>query len=63
VIGMTQARAEEVLSAAGFVVGVTVTPSTQPPGTVIYQTPAAGTEAYQTSPVTITVSMAESPSP
>ena len=30
---------------------------------MIYQTPAAGTDAYQTSPVTITVSMAESPSP
>jgi penicillin-binding protein 1A len=63
VIGMTQAQAEEELSAAGFVVGVTVTSSTQPPGTVIYQTPAAGTDAYQTSSVTITVSMAESPSP
>jgi len=63
VIGMTQARAEEVLSAAGFVVGLAVTPSTQPPGTVIYQTPGAGTDAYQTSSVTITVSMAQSPSP
>ncbi len=63
VIGMTQAGAEEVLSAAGFVVVVEVTPSTQPPGTVIYQTPSAGTQAYQTSAVTITVSMAGSPSP
>ncbi|MEO8476399.1 MAG: transglycosylase domain-containing protein [Actinomycetota bacterium] len=63
VIGMTQAGAEEVLSGAGFVVVVEVTPSTQPPGTVIYQTPSAGTQAYQTSAVTITVSMAGSPSP
>jgi penicillin-binding protein 1A len=63
VIGMTQTRAQEVLSTAGFVVDVTVTPSTQPPGTVIYQTPSAGTEAYQTSSVTITVSMAEPASP
>ena len=63
VIGMTQAQAEEILKEAGFVVGVAVTPSTQPPGTVIYQTPSAGTSAYQTSAVTITVSMAESPSP
>jgi penicillin-binding protein 1A len=63
VIGLTQARAEEVLSTAGFVVDVTVTPSTQPPGTVIYQTPSAGTAAYQTSSVTITVSMAETASP
>jgi len=63
VIGMAQARAQEVLEEAGFVVDVTVTPSTQPPGTVVYQSPAAGTEAYQTSSVTITVSLAESPSP
>jgi penicillin-binding protein 1A len=63
VIGMSQARAEEALAEAGFVVDVTVTPSTQPPGTVVYQSPAAGTEAYQTSSVTITVSLAESPSP
>ncbi|MBI3648934.1 MAG: PASTA domain-containing protein, partial [Actinobacteria bacterium] len=34
--------------------------STQPPGTVIAQDPGAGTQAYQTSTVTITVVKASS---
>jgi beta-lactam-binding protein with PASTA domain len=38
--------------------------STQPPGTVISQSPSAGTTAFQTSSITITVSKNESsPSP
>ena len=35
-----------------------VAPSTQPAGTVVYQNPAAGVDAYQTSTITITVSSA-----
>ena len=46
---------------------MTTAPSTQPNGTVIMQNPAAGTDAFQTSTVTITVSWTEleepSPSP
>jgi penicillin-binding protein 1A len=56
VIGMTQASAESALSEAGFYLQVEVADSTQPAGTVLYQDPAAGTSALQTSTVTITVS-------
>ena len=55
VIGLGQALAESRLHAAGFAVSVKVASSTQPPGTVISQSPGAGTQAYQTSLVTITV--------
>jgi penicillin-binding protein 1A len=58
VIGLPQAAAEETLRQAGFSVTATVAPSTQPAGTVVYQNPAAGVDAYQTSTVTITVSSA-----
>jgi penicillin-binding protein 1A len=55
-IGTSEDRAIEALTEAGFYVEVTTEPSTQPDGTVIRQTPSAGTEAYQTGTVTITVS-------
>ncbi|HET6712147.1 MAG TPA: transglycosylase domain-containing protein [Actinomycetota bacterium] len=56
VIGLDQASAALALEDAGFYVAVRVEPSTQPAGTVIYQSPSAGTSANQTSTVTITVS-------
>jgi beta-lactam-binding protein with PASTA domain len=55
VIGLNQAAAESRLRAAGFNVVVKEGSSTQPPGTVISQSPAAGTQAYQGTSVTITV--------
>jgi hypothetical protein len=55
-IGTSEDRAIEALTEAGFYVEVRTAPSTQPDGTVIQQTPSAGTEAYQTGTVTITVS-------
>jgi penicillin-binding protein 1A len=58
VIGLDQATASLALEAGGFYVDVRIEPSTQPPGTVIYQSPSAGTEAAQTSTVTITVASA-----
>jgi penicillin-binding protein 1A len=58
VIGLLQSDAEQQLQAAGFLVKVVVTRSTQPPGTVIYQDPSAGETAYPTSTITITVSKA-----
>jgi penicillin-binding protein 1A len=62
VIGLEQAPASLSLEDAGFYVEVQVEPSTQPSGTVIYQSPSAGTAADQTSTVTITVSEAASSS-
>jgi hypothetical protein len=56
VIGLDQASAEIALEQAGFYVSVRVETSTQPAGIVIFQTPSAGTEAAQTSTVTLTVS-------
>jgi penicillin-binding protein 1A len=54
-IGLTEPLAIEGLTDAGFYVDVRTAPSTQPAGTVIVQEPAAGTEAFQTSTVTITI--------
>jgi penicillin-binding protein 1A len=56
VIGLDEASASSALESAGFYVDVRVEGSTQPRGTVISQSPAAGTQADQTSTVTITVS-------
>ena len=58
-IGWSEPLAIEGLTEAGFYVDVKTAPSTQPNGTVIQQVPAAGTEAFQTSTVTITVSWTE----
>ena len=60
VIGLPEADAQSALELAGFNVEIQVTHSTQPPGTVVYQTPSGGTDALQTSLVTITVSAASS---
>ena len=54
-IGLEEPLAIEGLTDAGFYVDVRTAPSTQPAGTVIVQEPSAGTEAFQTSTVTITV--------
>jgi penicillin-binding protein 1A len=54
-IGAEEATAIEVLTSAGFYVDVRAERSTQPPGTVISQTPAAGTREFQTRTVTLTV--------
>jgi penicillin-binding protein 1A len=64
VIGLSQAAAMALLEQAGFYVNVQIAVSTQPPGTVISQSPSAGVTAFQTSTVTITVSKNEtSPGP
>jgi penicillin-binding protein 1A len=55
VIGLDQVSAEIALEEAGFYVDVRSEASTQPAGTVIYQSPSAGTDAQQTSTVTITL--------
>jgi penicillin-binding protein 1A len=55
VIGFSQSQAMETLRQAGFYIDVTMDESTQPAGTVIYESPAAGTDAFQTDTVTITV--------
>ncbi|MGH2641313.1 MAG: penicillin-binding protein [Actinomycetota bacterium] len=55
-VGSSESIAIEGLTQAGFYVEVITAPSTQPKGTVIAQVPSAGTEAFQTSTVTITVS-------
>jgi penicillin-binding protein 1A len=55
-VGSSESIAIEGLTQAGFYVEVKTAPSTQPKGTVIAQVPSAGTEAFQTSTVTITVS-------
>ncbi|MGZ4150560.1 MAG: penicillin-binding protein [Actinomycetota bacterium] len=60
VVGLPQDAATTTLQQAGFFVDVKIATSTQPPGTVIYQTPSGGTTASQASTVTITV--ATSPS-
>lgn len=58
VVGFGQAEAMATLEEAGFYVQVEVASSTQPAGTVIYQSPAGGTAEFQTSTVTVTVAMA-----
>ena len=62
-IGFSQSQAMETLRQAGFYVAVTMQTSTQPVGTVIYESPAAGTEAFQTDTVTITVAKEPASSP
>jgi penicillin-binding protein 1A len=55
VVGLPQSAATTRLAQAGFYVDVQMVDSTQPPGTVVGQSPSAGTSAYQTSTITITV--------
>jgi penicillin-binding protein 1A len=61
-IGSSETIAIESLTQAGFYIDVVTEPSTQPTGTVLAQIPAAGTQAFQTSTVTITVSTGPEPS-
>lgn len=63
VVGMPEADAQAALEQAGFNVAVEVAASTQPAGTVIYQSPVGGTDAYQTTLVTVTVSAASGGGP
>ncbi|HEX6844796.1 MAG TPA: PASTA domain-containing protein, partial [Actinomycetota bacterium] len=55
VVGLDRLQAMPLLEEAGFYVRVRNEPSTQPPGTVIYQDPVGGTTAEQTTTVTLTV--------
>jgi penicillin-binding protein 1A len=57
VIGFDGDQATAALTAAGFYIKTVREESTQPPGTVIYQQPAAGTSKEQTSTVTVTVAV------
>jgi penicillin-binding protein 1A len=63
VIGLSQSQAMETLRQAGFYVEIDQKPSTQPSGTVIYESPAAGTDAMQTDTVTITLAKEPSSGP
>ncbi|MFE3454918.1 Stk1 family PASTA domain-containing Ser/Thr kinase [Nonomuraea sp. NPDC059194] len=56
VVGKTQEDAERELKAEGFRVKVVPQPSDQPPGTVITQSPEAGSPQNQKTTVTIVVS-------
>jgi penicillin-binding protein 1A len=55
VVGLSQDQATTTLESGGFYVSLDVAASTQPPGTVLYQTPTGGTDALQTSTVMITL--------
>jgi penicillin-binding protein 1A len=57
-VGFLQLDAMTQLREAGFYVEVELVPSTQPPGTVIYQKPPGGTSELQTSTVRLTVAKA-----
>jgi penicillin-binding protein 1A len=61
-IGSSETIALESLTQAGFYVDAVTAHSTQPMGTVLAQIPAPGTQAFQTSTVTITVSIGPEPS-
>jgi len=58
VVGFAQADALATLEQSGFYVQVRSETSTQPPGTIIYQTPAGGVPDFQTDTVTVTVAKA-----
>jgi penicillin-binding protein 1A len=55
VVGFPQSESLSTLEQAGFYVRVEAEPSTQPEGTVLYQSPPGGTAALQTSTITVTV--------
>jgi hypothetical protein len=55
-IGLEKTAAEDLLRRSGFYVDVETEASSQPPGTVISQTPGPGVSAYQATDVTVTVS-------
>ena len=56
VVGFSQQDATSTLEGAGFYVRIAVASSTQPAGTVIYQTPGGGLAEFQTSTITVTIS-------
>jgi penicillin-binding protein 1A len=58
VVGFAQADALATLEQSGFYVQVRTEASTQPVGTIIYQTPSGGVPDFQTNTVTITVAKA-----
>jgi penicillin-binding protein 1A len=60
VVGLPQGEATATLEQAGFFVEVKTEVSTQPTGTVIYQTPSGGTTAAQAGTVALTVATAPS---
>ena len=60
VVGLQRDEATATLAQAGFFAEVKTGVSTQPTGTVIYQTPSSGTTAPQASTVTLTVATAPS---
>jgi hypothetical protein len=61
VVGLSQDEAAGILESAGFYVQVRPEDSTQPPGTAIYQSPTGGTNALQTSTITLTVATDPAP--
>ncbi|HEX2422585.1 MAG TPA: PASTA domain-containing protein, partial [Actinomycetota bacterium] len=58
VVGFAQADGLATLEQSGFYVQVRTETSTQPVGTIIYQTPSGGVPDFQTNTVTITVAKA-----
>lgn len=55
VVGLARGAAMAALEQAGFYVRIEAQPSTQPLGTVIWQTPTAGTYETQTGTIVLTV--------
>jgi penicillin-binding protein 1A len=61
VVGFAANDAKTMLEQSGFYVQIRTEASTQPEGTVIYQTPSGGVTQPQTSTITITVARTPSP--
>ncbi len=61
VVGFAEDEARATLEQSGFYVQVRAEASTQPVGTVIYQTPSGGISELQTSTITITIARAPPP--
>jgi membrane peptidoglycan carboxypeptidase len=61
VVGMDQATATQTLQSAGLVAAVQQIPSSQPVGTVVSQSPAAGSSVATGSTVTLQVSNGQAP--
>src|SRR4029077_20921034 len=55
VVGFSQQEATSALEDAGFYVRFAAEASTQPAGTVIYQSPGGGLSEFQTSTITVTI--------
>jgi penicillin-binding protein 1A len=61
VVGFAEDEARTTLEQSGFYVQVRADASTQPAGTVIYQTPSGGISELQTSTITITIARTPPP--